>query len=82
MVTAIWGNSLSTIVIEGVNELSFQDEAFQVIREIANTIPTHISATWLNWIIVRSWIVLPLHFLLQVNSFLFHALGWRCCSRM
>lgn len=81
VVTAIWGNSLSTIVTTGLAERSFTEETFRVIRQIANTIPTVISATWLNWIIVRSTIILPLHFLLQMNTFLFRFIGWNCCSR-
>lgn len=81
MVTAIWGNSLSTIVIKGISENSVQEQTIVVIQQIANTIPTQISATWLNWILVRSLIVLPLHFLLQMNTFLFRVMGWNCCSR-
>jgi hypothetical protein len=81
VVTAIWGNSLSTIVIKGITERSIQEETIGVIQQIANTIPTQISATWLNWILVRSLIVLPLHFLLQMNTYLFRIMGWNCCSR-
>jgi len=53
----------------------------KVIKTIADTLPTTISMSWVNWITVRSTIILPLHFLLQMNTFLFRLIGWHCCSR-
>jgi hypothetical protein len=40
-----------------------------------------VSATWLNWMIVRVTIVLPTQYLLQLNTFLFSFLGLTCCAR-
>ena len=86
VVTAIWGNSLSTIVLnafkEGDGGKNIQQDAIDIIRQIADTIPTQISATWINWIIVRTLIVMPLHYLLQMNAFMFRMIGWKCCSRV
>jgi len=83
ILTAFTGNSLANMVIQGFNAgLSIGAEATKVLANVAATIPTIISATWLNWIIVRSTITLPLQYLIQMNSFLFTFLGWKCCSRI
>jgi hypothetical protein len=87
IITAFSGNSLSTMFINGFSisqsgGISIGTQAQQVLARIASAIPTQISAQWLNWIIVRTTITLPLHYLLQINTFVFSCLGWHCCSRM
>ena len=62
--------------------ITIGSEAQQVLASIASAIPTKISPQWLNWIIVRTTMTLPLHYLLQINTFVFSFLGWHCCSRM
>lgn len=64
------------------DRINIGTQAQQVLASIAAAIPTQISAQWLNWIIVRTLITLPLHYLLQVNTFIFSCLHWHCCSRM
>jgi hypothetical protein len=87
IITAFSGNSLSTMFINGFSTsqgitIDIGSQAQQVLASIASAIPTQISAQWLNWIIVRTTITLPLHYLLQINTFIFSCLGWHCCARM
>lgn len=53
-----------------------------MLLAIAGTTPTTIAATWINWIIYRFTIILPINFLLQFNTFMFACLGCNCCSRL
>ena len=83
VLTAFTGSSLSNMVLQGFNTGSrIGSGATQVLATTAATIPTLVSATWLNWIIVRTTITLPLNFMVGMNSFIFQALGWKCCSRV
>ena len=54
----------------------------KVLIHLAGATPTLIAGNWLNWIIYRFTIILPINFLLQFNTFLFSFLGWKCCSRV
>jgi len=81
--TAFSGTSLSTMILSGFNEgIRIGSEAQEVLLEIANSIPLQLSAAWIGWITVRTLITLPLNYMLQVNTYLFHWLGWNCCSRL
>lgn len=83
VVTAFSGQLLATMGLEVVNQgLSLQTELQSVLRQIAETIPSTTSVSWLNWIIFRVTITLPLNYLLQANSFLLYAFGLNCCSRL
>jgi hypothetical protein len=83
LLAAFSGTSLSTAVINGFNEgIQIGAEVQEVIETTAVAIPTQVSATWLNWMIVRFTIVLPTQYLLQMNTFLFSWLGLKCCSRV
>ena len=83
VVAAFSGTSFSTAVIEGFNKgIAIGAEVQEVIEVTAATIPSQVSATWLNWILVRFTIVLPTQYLLQMNTFLFALLRLRCCSRV
>ena len=37
---------------------------------------------WINWMIVRTTIVLPVAYLLQCNTFIFSTLGLKCLARV
>ena len=83
LISAFSGTSFSTAVIQGFNQgLNIGMEIQGVIEATARAIPSEVSATWLNWIIVRFTIVLPTQYLLQMNSFVFACLGMKCCSRV
>jgi len=83
VLTAFSSTLLTTMVIDAFNEdLAFGSEFRSVLGQISETIPSTISVTWLNWIIFRFTITLPLNYLLQINSFIFTGLGWKCCARM
>ena len=79
--TAFTGSSLMTMVLNAVNEGQVANSVTEVLIEIAGTIPTQVSSTWINWIIVRTTMTLPLQYMLQVNTFLFGCIGWKCCAR-
>jgi hypothetical protein len=65
VVTAFSGTSLMAMGITYAT--TGQIETAQVLLQIAATIPTGVSATWINWIILHSTFILPNQYLLQVN---------------
>jgi hypothetical protein len=82
LVTAFTGTSLATVVYEGVvTSIDVGGTVKGVLRSVANTVPTTVSAQWLSWIIFRTGITLPYNYLFQFNNFLFTSLGWNCCAR-
>ncbi|KAG7350665.1 protein of unknown function DUF221-domain containing protein [Nitzschia inconspicua] len=82
LVTAFTGTSLATVFYEGVvDSLDVGGTVKGVLKSVANTVPTTVSAQWLSWIIFRTGITLPYNYLLQFNNFLFSSLGWHCCAR-
>ena len=83
LVTAFAGNSLATIVTQGLySGISLGAQTQIVLQNIAATIPTQMSATWLNWIIVRGLGTFPALYLAQLNTFLFNIFGMKCCARL
>ena len=82
LISAFTGASFYTAVVNGFNEgIRIGAEIQEVIESTAAAIPTQVSATWLNWMIVRVTIVLPTQYLLQMNTFVFSWLGLTCCAR-
>jgi len=79
VVTAFSGTSLMAMGVTYAT--TGQIETAQVLLQIAATIPTGVSATWINWIILHSTLILPNQYLLQFNSFVFQYIGWNCCAR-
>ena len=70
------------MVLDGFNDgISVGSEFQTILRSIAATVPTVISASWINWIIVKYSITLPLQYLLQLNTFLFSLFRLKCCTR-
>ena len=83
LVSAFAGNSLATMVTTGLYAgLSLGAQAQEILRSVASTIPTQLSATYLNWIIVRMLATFPSIYLLQINTFLFGMFGMKCCARL
>lgn len=82
LVTAFTGSSMATMVTSGLySGLNLGDSAQEVLRQVAKTIPTQVSATWLNWIIIRFTYTIPVMYFFQSNTFLFKLIGWDCCAR-
>jgi hypothetical protein len=82
VVSAFTGTSLSSAIIEGFQTgLNLGSELQTVITTSASAIPTEVSGTWLNWMIVRLLMVLPTQYLLQMNTFLFTWFRLKCCAR-
>jgi len=83
IVTAFSGQLLANMGIAAFIEGKDLPAEFRtVMRQVALTIPSTISASWLNWIIFRFTITLPLNYLLQFNTYMFSALGFRCLARV
>jgi hypothetical protein len=83
LITAFSGQLLANMFLQGLNSGLKLGSGFRsVLRDIAETIPSTISADWLNWIIFRLLIIFPLNYLLQVNTYLFSMFGMKCCSRL
>lgn len=81
--TAFSGSLLANMGIKALNEgLEIGSEFQTILKEIALSVPSNVAVNWLNWIIFRITIILPLNYLLNVNSFLFAAAGLNCCSRL
>jgi hypothetical protein len=81
VLTAFTGQLLANMVIDAIRQGSLGAEFAAVLRKVAITIPSTLSATWLNWIIFRVTLTLPLNYLLNINTFCFSFIGWSCCSR-
>lgn len=83
VLTAFTGPMLAYWVLGAVNKgEKLGDGLRKILIHLAGATPTLIAANWLNWIIYRFTIILPINFLLQFNTFLFSFLGWKCCSRL
>jgi len=96
IVSAFTGTSLAAAVLKGfqkeeeidnISEIDTEEEidiisGFQyVIVSAARSIPKSVSATWLNWIIVRVSLVLPTQYILQMNPMLFTCLRLKALAR-
>mmetsp|Transcript_52259 Transcript_52259/g.156840 ORF Transcript_52259/g.156840 Transcript_52259/m.156840 type:complete len:458 (-) Transcript_52259:772-2145(-) len=79
--TAFSGSSIMKVALEAIQQRQLQVNWTQALVEIAGAIPSTVAGTWINWIIVRTTMTLPLQYMLQVNSFIFQCVGWRCCRR-
>lgn len=75
-------SSINGFNVDSDGGFTIGTEAQRVLVQIASTIPTQIAASWINWIIVRFTITLPLNYMLQFNTFMFSCLGWNCCKRL
>ena len=62
-------------------DLFINSSAKEVVAKIATDLPTTSSAVWLNWILVRTLIVIPLQYLFQFNAHLFKLFRCNCCMR-
>lgn len=73
---------VSNMFLNGLNNGRLGGEFREVIREIARTIPSVLAVTWLNWIIFRFTILLPVNYLLNLPAFAFSAINFKCCARV
>jgi hypothetical protein len=81
VVSAFTGTSLSSAIIDGFQSGQLGSNLRTVVVTSAAAIPTEVSGTWLNWMIVRLLMVLPTQYLLQLNTFIFTWCGLKCCAR-
>lgn len=81
--TAFSGTIFAKILISGFNDgLAIGSEVRSVLRAIATTISSDVSVNWLSWTIFRLLVTLPYQYMLQINSFAFECIGFKCCSRL
>jgi hypothetical protein len=81
--TAFSGQLLAQMAINAWNTgLEIGNQLTDFLRNIAAAIPSTLSVSWLNWIIYRFTITLPLFYLLQINAFLFGAFGLPWLARL
>jgi len=59
VVTAFSGSSLLTAALAGIEQGKVDTSVSAIIREICDRLSKEVSATWINWIILRTTIVLP-----------------------
>lgn len=82
VVSAFSGTTLASAMIEAFGEeLDIGSNVQNAIILSARTIPTTVSVTWLNWIIVRFTLVLPSQYLLQSHIFFLSWLRLNVCAR-
>jgi Calcium-dependent channel, 7TM region, putative phosphate len=80
--TAFSGNALANMGINALTQgLDVSNDIKYLFIDIAQTIPTVVAVSWLNWILMRLLIILPLNHLLQITSFIYDFLGLPCLSR-
>eukprot|EP00985_Skeletonema_marinoi_P030547 scaffold32567_cov143-Skeletonema_marinoi.AAC.7 len=80
-VTAFVLTAFADAAIQIWNSSELEDTVQTMLKNIAANTPLGVSGIWLNWIIVRTTMTLPLQYLITINSFAFDCLGWKCCSR-
>ena len=81
LVTAFVLTAFADAAIQIWNSSELEDTVQTMLKNIAANTPLGVSGIWLNWIIVRTTMTLPLQYLITINSFAFDCLGWKCCSR-
>ena len=67
VVTAFSGTSIMLMAKTYIEKGQLDESLAEVLLDIAATIPTTVSATWINWIILHSTCILPNQYLLQVR---------------
>jgi hypothetical protein len=82
LITAFSASYIVSMITSALSSGDFQKSTQELLTQIANTLPTNTSFFWLNWLILRFSMTLPSSYLMQVNTFIFHSLGWKCCVRM
>jgi hypothetical protein len=73
LVTAFTGSTLATMLLEG-----FKD----ALTTVAQTIPTSQAPVWLNWMITRTFITLPMNYLFQLMTFLYGCIKFKWLNRV
>lgn len=81
LVTAFVLTALTDAALAIWNSTKLEDTLQVMLKNIAASTPLGVSAIWLNWIIVRATMTLPLQYLITINSFVFDCIGWKCCAR-
>ena len=82
--TAFAGTAIGSMLFDVLeSQQKLETESLQrVVLDVANTLPSTVAANWLNWIIIRTTVTLPLQYMLQLNTFVFQLFGLKCCRRI
>ena len=81
LVTAFVLTAFADAAIQIWNSSELEETVHTMLKNIAANTPLGVSGVWLNWIIVRTTMTLPLQYLITMNSFMFECIGWKCCAR-
>jgi len=73
LVTAFTGSTLAQMLLNGLFQGDLSDEFKDGVLQVGQTIPTQQAPVWLNWMITRTLITLPMNYLFQFMTFLY---GW------
>ena len=82
MVVAFTGTLIANMLLFGFGDGGFGSSVRTLFVTLARSIPSTVSASWLNWIVLRSTFTMTCFYLLRFNSFMFDFFGMRCCSRL
>lgn len=82
LVTAFTGSTLATMLLQGFVSGNFGMEFRDALNTVARTIPTSQAPVWLNWMITRTFITLPMNYLFQSMTFLYGCLRLKCLNRV
>jgi len=81
LVTAFVLTAFADAAIQIWNSNELEETVQTMLKNVAANTPLGVSGIWLNWIIVRTTMTLPLQYLITINTFIFDCIGWKCCAR-
>jgi Calcium-dependent channel, 7TM region, putative phosphate len=82
LVTAFTGSTLASMVLEAFKNGKLEYEFKDALTAVAQTIPTSQAPVWLNWIITRTFITLPINYLFQMMTFLYGCIKCKWLNRV
>lgn len=82
LVTAFTGSTLATMLLNGLLTGNFGEEFRDALTSVARTIPTSQAPVWLNWMITRTFITLPMNYLFQLMTFLYGCIRFKWLNRV
>ncbi|KAG7359065.1 protein of unknown function DUF221-domain containing protein [Nitzschia inconspicua] len=82
LVTAFTGSTLATMLLDGLMTGNVGSQFKTALTSIARTIPTSQAPVWMNWIVTRTFITLPLNYLFQLMTFVYGSIRFKWLNRV
>ncbi|KAG7355019.1 protein of unknown function DUF221-domain containing protein [Nitzschia inconspicua] len=82
LVTAFTGSTLATMLIDGLMSGNVGSQFKTALTSIARTIPTSQAPVWMNWIVTRTFITLPMNYLFQLMTFVYGSIRFKWLNRV